>query len=104
MLSKFLKGLHASLDGDLTHHVIVGGLGASAGNICSGLKARFNHHCLTNSKWPGPDEEYEDGDRWFATAQLFRLELVLNVITYGYSVVSHACRHRTSLEMVLECI
>ncbi|EIE22961.1 hypothetical protein COCSUDRAFT_41969 [Coccomyxa subellipsoidea C-169] len=87
LLQKFLAGLKHSLSGDLTNHALVMGLGKGAKSICEGLNGRYSHHCVQSTNWPGHDTEYETGDAWHVAAELHKLELILNILTLGYSVL-----------------
>ncbi|KAK9903476.1 hypothetical protein WJX75_006537 [Coccomyxa subellipsoidea] len=87
LLQKFLAGLKHSLSGDLTNHAVVVGMGKGAKSICDGLNGRYSHHCVQSINWPGHDTEYDAGDAWHVAAELHKLELILNILTFGYSVV-----------------
>ncbi|KAK9835027.1 hypothetical protein WJX81_005124 [Elliptochloris bilobata] len=87
LLPRFLKAVKHTLTGDVSNHVVVVALGPSARNVCSGLTARYSHQCVEDPSWDGPEGQYDIGDEWFAAVSMNKLELVLNVMTLGYSVL-----------------
>lgn len=94
LLPRFLKAAKHTLTGDVSNHVVVVALGPSARNVCSGLTARYSHQCVEDPNWGGPEGQYDVGDEWFAAVSMNKLELVLNVMTLGYSVLWCAPRPR----------
>ena len=90
LLPRFLKGAKTTLTGDVSNHVVVVALGPSARNVCSGLTARYSHQCVEDPNWDGPEGQYDVGDEWFMAVSQNKLELVLNVMTLGYSVLWRA--------------
>ncbi|CAL8465577.1 g5113 [Coccomyxa elongata] len=86
LLQKFLAGLKHSLSGDMTNHAVIVGMGKGAKSICEGLNGRYSHQCVHSTNWPGHDTEYNAGDAWHLAAELHKLELILNILTLGYSV------------------
>lgn len=90
LLPRFLKAAKHTLTGDVSNHVVVVALGPSARNVCSGLTARYSHQCVEDPNWGGPEGQYDVGDEWFAAVSVNKLELVLNVMTLGYSVLWRA--------------
>jgi len=90
LLPRFLKSAKTTLTGDVSNHVVVVALGPSARNVCSGLTARYSHQCVEDPDWDGPEGQYDVGDEWFMAVSQNKLELVLNVMTLGYSVLWRA--------------
>lgn len=62
LLPRWLDSLSRTRDGDLTRHALVVALGVSAVQFC--LKYDYWHHCLLDSRWPGPDVQYHFPDDW----------------------------------------
>lgn len=62
ILPRWLDSLSRTRDGDLTQHAVVVALGAQAVNFC--LRGPYNHHCILDSRWQGPDRQYHFPDDW----------------------------------------
>ncbi|CAK0786581.1 hypothetical protein CVIRNUC_009795 [Coccomyxa viridis] len=87
LLQRFLQGLKSSLDGDHSHHAVVVGMTRGAKSLCDGLRAQYSHHCALSSASRGHEGDDEEGDSSQLAAELHKLELVHEVLAFGYSAV-----------------
>ena len=63
-MPRWLDSLSKTRDGDMTGHAVVMALGAPALELCMESKLQYNHHCLLDPHWPGPNVQYHFGSDW----------------------------------------